>query len=86
MNDYTHVHLVHGITHRHLVHAKVLNIPKCMEYKMSPTVLTELFVVRCVRPDSVNKACGSLLPGPPQSTTWSDCIPLISNLAQQQQL
>jgi hypothetical protein len=36
MNYSTQVNLVHWIAHEHLVHAKVLILPECIEDKMSP--------------------------------------------------
>ncbi len=44
----TQVDLVLGVAHEHLVHAKVLDLPECIEDQLSPSRLMEPFIVCCV--------------------------------------
>ena len=45
MNDYSQIHLVHGVTHEHLVHTKVLYIPESIVYQVSTANRPKSFVV-----------------------------------------
>ncbi len=39
---------VNWVSHEHLAHTNVLNIPECIKDQMSPGVCTEFFVVGCI--------------------------------------